>query len=97
LLDQTALDELFPLCMEHRIRVIIGGPFNSGILATGAVPGARFDYAPASTLTLERVRRIEAICARHDAPLAAVALQFPFAHDAVVAVIPGARSKADVL
>jgi D-threo-aldose 1-dehydrogenase len=76
---------------------MIGGPYNSGILATGAVAGARFDYAPASSHTMRRVRMIQAVCARHNAPLAAAALQFPYAHDAVAAVIPGARGKSDVV
>jgi D-threo-aldose 1-dehydrogenase len=96
LVDHTGLEELLPLCLERRISVILGGPYNSGILATGAEPGARFNYAEAPPLLLERVRRIEAVGARHGVPLKAAALQFPLAHPAVVAVIPGARSAAEV-
>jgi D-threo-aldose 1-dehydrogenase len=91
LLDQTALDALLPGCAVRGVRVVIGGPFNSGILATGtAAAGApMFDYAPAPPAIVERVRRMEAICARHDVALPAAALHFPLAHPAVAAVIPG--------
>ena len=64
--------------------------FNSGILATGAVPGAKYDYAPASPEIMERVRRIEAVCARHATPLRRAALAFALAHPAVISVIIGA-------
>jgi D-threo-aldose 1-dehydrogenase len=96
LVDHTGLEELLPLCLERRISVILGGPYNSGILATGAEPGAKFNYAEAPPALLERVRRIEDVGARHGVPLKAAALQFPLAHPAVVAVIPGARSAAEV-
>jgi D-threo-aldose 1-dehydrogenase len=96
LIDHTALSELLPMCAEKHISVIIGGPFNSGILATGAQPGAKFNYIDASPSLLERVRRIEAICNRHSVPLKAAALQFPLAHPAVASVIPGARSVAEI-
>jgi D-threo-aldose 1-dehydrogenase len=96
LIDHTGLEELLPLCLARRISIVIGGPYNSGILATGAQPGARFNYAEAPPALLEKVRRIEAVCARHGVPLKAAALQFPLAHPAVVAVIPGARSVAEV-
>ncbi len=76
--------------------MIIGGPFNTGILATGAVPGATYNYRPAPELVLERVRRIEAVCRRHGVALASAALQFPLHHPAVASVIPGARSAAEV-
>lgn len=92
LLEQTSLDSFLPYCEERNISVIIGGPYNTGILATGAVPGAYFDYAPAGPEILEKVRRIETICRDHDVPLAAAALQFPLHHPAVASVIPGSRS-----
>lgn len=95
LLEQEALDTFLPLCESRGIGVVIGGPFNSGILATGAVTGALHDYAPAPAEVLARVRRIEAVCRAHRVPLAAAALQFPLAHPAVAAVIPGARSPAE--
>jgi len=74
LLEQRALDEFLPLCLERNIGVILGGVFNSGILATGARPGASYQYGAASPQILERVGRIEAICARHDVPLPVAAL-----------------------
>jgi D-threo-aldose 1-dehydrogenase len=96
LLEQAPLDSFLPLCVRRGIGVVIGGPFNSGILATGAVPGARYDYKPAPPAILERARRLERVCASHDVPLAAAALQFPLFHPAVASVIPGARSAAEV-
>ena len=96
LLDQTSLDSFLPLCAERGIGIILGGPYNSGILATGAVEGAFYDYAPASPSILERTRAIERVCVRHGVPLRAAALQFPLSHQAVASVIPGARDKAEV-
>lgn len=92
LLEQEALDTLLPLCVEKNISVVIGGPYNSGILATGAVEGAYYNYHPATPEILERVRRIEAVCARYNVALPAAALRFPLGHPSVVSVIPGARS-----
>jgi len=96
LLEQESLRELLPLCVEKNVRIIVGGPYNSGILATGAVEGAMYNYAPANQQILQRVRGIEAVCARHGVPLRAAALQFPFGHEAVATVIPGARSVGEV-
>lgn len=96
LLEQESLRELLPLCAEKDVRIVIGGPYNSGILATGAVDGAMYNYAPATGEVLERVRRIEVVCARYDVPLRAAALQFPFGHPTVATVIPGARSVQEV-
>lgn len=96
LLDQTSLDSLLPLCIERGIGIILGGPYNSGILATGPVDGAFYDYAPATPEILARTRAIEAVCARHGVELRAAALQFPLSHPAVTTVIPGARDPAEV-
>ena len=96
LVDHTALKRLLPLCEERKISLIIGGPYNSGILAQGAVEGAKFDYRKAPPGIVEKVRRVEAVCGRHGTPLKAAALQFPLAHPAVAAVIPGARSPEEV-
>ena len=96
LLDHTALDQALPLCLQEGVSVIIGGPYGSGILATGAVAGATFNYLPASTETLEKVRRIEDICRDYSVPLKAAALQFPLAHPAVASIIPGARTAGEV-
>lgn len=96
LVDHTALRELLPICTSKRISVIIGGPYNSGILATGARPGATYNYVEASPDVMKKVAAIEAVCKRHRVPLPAAALQFPMAHPAVSAIIPGARSVAEV-
>ena len=96
LIDHTSLKELLPLCLKKGISIIIGGPYNSGILATGAQPGAKFNYAEAPPELIEKVRQIEGICARYAVPLRAAALQFPLAHPAVATVIPGARAVAEV-
>ena len=96
LIDHTGLRELLPICEQRSISVIIGGPYNSGILATGARPGATYDYVEASPAVKERVTAIEAVCGRHNVPLKAAALQFPMAHPAVAAIIPGARCAAEV-
>ena len=96
LMEQESLRELLPLCQEKNVRIVVGGPYNSGILATGAIEGAYYNYAPAPTHLKERVGGIEAVCARHGVPLQAAALQFPFGHPAVATVIPGARSVAEV-
>lgn len=96
LLDQHALDEELAMCVAHGASVIIGGVFSSGILATGAVPGALYAYQPAPEAIFDKTRRIEDVCARHDVPLPAAALQFPFGHASVVSVILGANSRAIV-
>lgn len=96
LLEQEAARELFPLCRERGISVVVGGPYSSGVLATGAVEGARYNYAPAPPDILDRVARIERLCAEHDVPLRAAALQFCAAHPVVASVIPGAQTPAEV-
>ena len=70
--------------------------FASGILATGANPGSLYGYQPAEAPVIDKVKRIEAVCARHGVPLAAAALQFPLAHPQVVSVIPGANAPEQV-
>lgn len=89
LLEQEALDSFLPLCVEKDVGIILGGPYNSGILATGAVDGAKYNYADAPPEIMEQVRRIDAVCAAHDTPLIAAALQFVVGHPAVKTVIPG--------
>lgn len=96
LLEQEALGSFLPLCVQRDVAIILGGPYNSGILATGAVEGARYNYAPASTEILDRVRRIEAVCAAHGVRLIEAALQFVMGHPAVRTVIPGAVNAAEV-
>lgn len=96
LLEQEALESFLPLCEKRDVGIILGGPYNSGILATGAVPGAKYNYADAPEEILDRVRRIEAVCAAHQTPLIAAALQFVLGHPSVKTVIPGAVSAAEV-
>jgi D-threo-aldose 1-dehydrogenase len=90
LLDTDVLDDEFPLCVGRGVGFVIGATFASGVLATGAVPGARYKYADAPPEIMTKVRRIEAVCASYKVPLAAAALQFPLGHPSVAAVIPGA-------
>ena len=90
LLDQEALGELLPLCVQRGVSILIGGAMNSGVLADPR-PGSRFNYAPAPDAVVERARRLAAVCERHDVPLRAAAIQFPLAHAAVRSLIAGVR------
>ncbi len=96
LLNQDALTEFLPMCQERNISLIIGGPFNSGILATGATDDAFYNYMPAPLAIRQKVQGMEAMCIRHGITLQAAALQFPLGHSAVAAVIPGMRSVAEL-
>lgn len=95
LLEQAALVDLFPKCEAAGTSVIVGGPYNSGILATGThtVETLFYDYAPAPPNIVAKVAAIERVCERHDVPLAAAALQFPLGHRSVSSVIPGMGSQ----
>jgi D-threo-aldose 1-dehydrogenase len=96
LLEQESLKSFLPLCERRGIGIVLGGPYNSGILASGAVKSAWFDYAPATDAVLSKVAAIEVVCARHNVPLKAAAIQFPLHHPCVASVIPGARSPAEL-
>ena len=96
LLDQSALLELLPECAKRNVGVILGGPYNSGILATGPIAGARYNYAVATPEVTCRVERLHAICERHGVPMQAAALQFPLSHPAVSSVIAGAVTPREV-
>jgi D-threo-aldose 1-dehydrogenase len=96
LLEQSALDSFLPLCERRGIGIVIGGPYNSGILASGPRPGAYYNYAPAPKEILRRVAEIERIVRRHRVKLVEAALRFPLFHPAVVSVIPGASRPAEV-
>jgi len=95
LLEQPALNRLLPAAASRGIAILLGAPFNSGILADPR-PGARYDHRPADRRRLERARRIAAACERHGVPLKAAALQFPFGHPAVAAVVVGAANVAEI-
>ncbi|TWB63900.1 aldo/keto reductase [Nitrospirillum viridazoti] len=98
LLDQSSLDVFLPLCAQRGVSIVIGGPYNSGILATGVKgPGPiHYQYQQAPPDIVARVAAIEAVCDAHGVPLAAAALQFPLAHGQVASVIPGMDSPRQV-
>ena len=88
LLEQEPLESFFPLCVKRGIGIVIGGPYNSGILATGPRPGAHYNYAEAPPAILDRAARIKAVCDAHGVRLVDAAFRFPLLHPAVVSVIP---------
>lgn len=96
LLEQGALDEFLPLCEAKNIGVMAGGTFNSGILASGARPGAKYNYSDAPLHVRERVARLDAVCSAHRVPLAAAAIQFPLGHPKVSSVVIGAISPQEI-
>jgi len=96
LLHQDALDEFLPLAEQKGIGVILGGVFNSGILATGAKPGAHFNYRPAPPEIMDKVARIERVCDAHGVPIAVAALQFALGAPAVASVILGGVTPEEV-
>jgi D-threo-aldose 1-dehydrogenase len=95
LLDQVALKELLPVCLEKGVAIIAGGVYNSGILADPK-PGAHYNYQAAEPALIERAQRIGAVCARHGVPIKAAAIQFPLGHPAVTCVVVGCRSVAQL-
>ena len=96
LLEQESLQSFLPLCEKRGIGVILGGPYNSGILATGAKAGANYNYSAAPAHVIDRVSRIEAVCDSHGVAMISAALQFPLFHPSIVSVIPGGQSAHEV-
>jgi D-threo-aldose 1-dehydrogenase len=96
LLEQGGAARFLPLALTKGIGVILGGVFNSGILATGPVEGARYNYRPAPPEIMERVRRIDAVCRSHGVPLADAALRFPLGHPAVASIVLGAVAPEEI-
>src|SRR5262249_1296771 len=92
LLEQGGLEAFLPECVNRNVSVILGGPYNSGILTGGVKPGATHDYVAAPVHLIEKAQKIEAVCKRHGVELGAAAMQFPLFHPAVGRVTPGARS-----
>lgn len=92
LLNQPALERLFPMCAERGVHVVVGGPYNSGLLAGGRT----FEYQEAPPEMIEKRDRIRAICESHGADIRAAALQFCAAHPVVAAIIPGAKRREKV-
>ena len=95
LLDQVALKELLPVCLERGVAIIAAGVYNSGILGDPR-PGAKYDYADAPPGLVERAEHLRSVCARHGVPLRAAAVQFPLGHPAVCSVLVGCRSAAQI-
>jgi D-threo-aldose 1-dehydrogenase len=96
LLEQDALKSFLPLAVQRGIGIVIGGPYNSGVLATGPKPGAFYNYDPAPEWVLDRVRQIESICRSHGVAMVDAAFQFPLRHPAVVSVIPGGQGVSEM-
>lgn len=96
LLDQQALAEFLPLCLERGVRIAIGGPYNSGILARDLGMPVSFDYEPAPPGLVERAGALKRVCISHGVDLKAAALQFVLAHPAVATVVPGVESLAEL-
>ncbi|MBL0375168.1 aldo/keto reductase [Rhizobium sp. KVB221] len=92
LLEQDSLDTFLPLCEKRNAAVVVGGGFNSGILATGAVEGAKYNYSPAPAAIMDRVSKIETVCREFNVPLPAAAMQFVVAHPAIPSFIAGTRT-----
>lgn len=96
LLEQEPLREFFPLMLEKKISIFLGGVFNSGILATGAIPGARYNYDIAPDPVMAKTKAIEAVCNQYNVPLRAAALQFAAAPEAVTTLALGMVTPAQV-
>jgi len=96
LLEQEALESFLPLCQSRGIGIVLGGPYNSGILASGPKPGAYYNYAEAPPEIIDRVARIEVVCKRHGIELIEAALRFPLMHPTVVSMIPGGQRVEEV-
>ena len=89
LLEQEPLDAMLPMCVERNVSVIIGGPYNSGILANAERRRATYDYKPAPDDLWEKAQKIRAVCDSHGIDMRAAALQYVLRHPAVASVIPG--------
>jgi D-threo-aldose 1-dehydrogenase len=96
LLEQEAQASFLPLALARGVGIVVGGPYNSGVLATGPKPGAFYNYDPAPDWVLARVGQIEAVCTAHGVRLVDAAFQFPLRHPAVVSVIPGGQGVAEM-
>jgi D-threo-aldose 1-dehydrogenase len=96
LLEQGGLEAFLPECVKRNVSVILGGPYNSGILTGGVKADTTHDYVQAPAPLIEKARKIEAVCKRHGVELGAAAMQFPLFHPALCAVIPGALAASEV-
>ena len=96
LLDHSALHELMPLCLEKDISLILGGPYNSGILASDLNTKSTYFYDPSPPEVIEKAKKIKQVCDRHQVPLKAAAIQFGLMHQSVATTIPGPRSPEEI-
>ena len=96
LLDHSALHELMPLCLEKDISLILGGPYNSGILASDLNTKSTYFYDPSPFEVIEKAKKIKQVCDRHHVPLKAAAIQFGLMHQSVASTIPGPRSPKEI-
>jgi D-threo-aldose 1-dehydrogenase len=96
LLEQEALQSFLPMATARGVGVVVGGPYNSGVLATGPKPGAFYNYDPAPEWVLKRAGQLQEVCAAHGVRLVDAAFQFPLRHPAVVSVIPGGQGVAEM-
>jgi D-threo-aldose 1-dehydrogenase len=96
LLDQSSAKHLLPACVERGVGIVLGGPYNSGILATGPIENAQYDYAAAPLEILVRARQLQDVCERHGVKLVEAALHFPLRNSAILSVIPGSQTADQV-
>ncbi len=96
LLEQGAQESFLPMCVDRGVGIVLGGPYNSGILATGPRPGAHWNYAPAPDWAMTKAARLQEVCTAHGVRLVDAAFQFPLRHPAVVSVIPGGQGLAEM-
>ena len=96
LLDHSGLTEFLPACVERNVKIAVGGPYNSGILARDLSQPVAFNYEQAPAHLVDQARKLTEICVAHNVDLKAAALQFVLAHPAVATAIPGAQSVAEL-
>ncbi|MCB1714960.1 MAG: aldo/keto reductase [Candidatus Competibacteraceae bacterium] len=96
LLEQTSLDSFLPECERRQVSIIVGGPFNSGVLARGLDEQATYNYGAVPAAVRDKVTQLQAVCQDFQVPMPAAALQFPLAHPAIASIIPGSRTQAEL-
>ena len=97
MLDQSMIDEEFKFIEKNQIGMICAAPYASGILATGAIPGAKYNYTDAKPEVMEKTRKIEEVCKTYNVPLKAAALQFTLGHPLMASTIPGPKWEREAI
>ena len=97
LLDHSAMYTLMPKCLEKNISIILGGPYNSGILASDFKSESTYFYEPTPTKVTEKTRLIKNVCDKYEVPLKAAALQFGLNHPSVASTIPGPSNPDELI